>query len=160
MSLYYDGGLACDLKPDCPQQVMDTLHYLTRVTDYTFSTPPDHTFFTIEGWRDFLQSNRGSTCAPGITGSDFRKRLLGLKNDEEIYRYTLSFRRTMHDDTEFNVLWWHFLVWLAPYGETVGYVGYYREKYTLHPTLIYFQNGKVYQVEIMQTPQGLTGDSW
>jgi hypothetical protein len=72
----------------------------------------------------------------------------------DVYYYTLSFRRCMHDDVEFDILLWAFLNWLAPYSDTEGFVGYYREMYTLHPTLIYFQKGKVYKLEVDRKPIG------
>jgi hypothetical protein len=159
MSLYFDGAIFCDLKSDVPQQVIDTLQYMARVEDYTFDSPPDHDFFKVDGWRDWLRTK--VACAPGFVGCEFRKVYRYTQQNVDYYRYTLSFRRCMHDDVAFYVLWWLFLPWLAPYSETTGYVGYYREEYTLHPTLIYFKNSKVCVNEITQNPIGLLEkESW
>ena len=161
MSMYFDGAIACDLKPDTPQQVLDVLQYMTRKEDYAFDSVPSHSFFTTnEEWRDFLQIDQEWTCAPGLVGSDFRKTFRYTKNSEDVYRWTLSFRRTMHDDYEFPDFWWEFLFWIAPYSESTGFVGYYREEFELNPTLIYFQSGKVFTSEVTQSPAGSNGEEW
>jgi hypothetical protein len=76
------------------------------------------------------------------------------------YRRTLSFRRLLHDDTEFNELWWYFLYWIAPFVETVGFVGYYRETFSLHPVTIYLKGGQIFKNNIESTPKGWYGEVW
>jgi hypothetical protein len=158
MSLYFDGFLAFDLKPDTPQQIIDTLFYMTRTDDYEFMDIPHHRLFTSDpDWRDFLRAGEGDyEMAPGITSSGLKKIIEGY-GDGTIFKeyYTLSFRRTMHDDVEFYVLWWDFLDWIAPYSSTNGFVGYYRETFDLYPTLIYFKNGTIFSYEIKASPQNL-----
>src|SRR5258708_27216939 len=163
MSLYFDGAFACYLKPDVPQQVLDTLQYMTRTENYAFDKPPGHKFFQNDDWRNFLKISQEWTCAPGFVGSDFRKTHQYTTEDgNDVYWYSLSFRRTMHDDVEFYVLWWDFLNWIAPYSLTSGYVGYCREQYTINPTLIYFKRGRgiVYLYDVQGIPKGLNGESW
>ena len=148
MSLYFDGAIFCDLRIDAPQQVIDTLHYMTRTEDYVFDSPPQHEFFNSEGWQSFLQIHPNYSCAPGLVYSEFRKAYRYTQNKVDVSYYTLSFRRCMHDDVEFYILWWAFLDWLARYTNTEGFGGYYREEFTLHPPLIYFKEGKVYKLEV------------
>jgi hypothetical protein len=67
----------------------------------------------------------------------------------------------MHDDVEFNILWWNFLFWIAPYVETKGFIGFYRETYSLHPEVIYISNGKIFTKEIKSDPNGWRhGEAW
>jgi len=160
MSLYFDGFFACDLKADIPQQVIDTLLYLTRKADYPFTDVPKHEFFQTEEWDDFLLPPDEFRVAPGWIGSEFKKMTRALPHDQMETYYTISFRRTMHDDVEFYIHWWHFLYWIAPYSHTEGYVGYYREEYSLHPVLIYIKNGRVFWHKITASPQGLTKEVW
>jgi hypothetical protein len=62
---------------------------------------------------------------------------------------------------ELYMLWWQFLLWIALYSETKGYVGYYRETFRLHPTIVYFKNGSIYTHEIEQQPKGIVdGKLW
>jgi hypothetical protein len=165
MSLYFDGFFACDLKLDVPQRVVDTLKYMTREDEYEFADVPDHRFFTIEGWNNFLRPEKDAmgevwTCAPGFVVSEFQKKTQYGPHNTNWEYYTLSFRRTMHDDVEFNVHWWDFLDWIAPYSDTTGYVGYYREEFTLHPKLIYLKNGRLFWVIVEGVPQGIEGGNW
>src|SRR5262245_17099578 len=138
MSYHYDFALACDLKADTPQQVIDTLAYMARKADYPYNNPPAHSFFD-EGWhwRYMLQMLPEETYSPGNVGSCFRR----AYRAEGVYRYTLGFRCWMLDDTFY---WASFTDWLAPHSETEGCVGYYREEHDWQPTLIYFKSGEVF----------------
>ena len=70
MSDHYDFRLACDLRADVPQQVLDTLRYMTREVEYDFNNPPDHIIFEAadklshnvemyEEWRHIFQCREG-----------------------------------------------------------------------------------------------------
>ncbi|MCC7448657.1 MAG: hypothetical protein IT324_14650 [Anaerolineae bacterium] len=160
MSLYFEGMLFCDLKPDIPQQVIDTLHYMTRIEDSTFDSSPSHNFFNNPDWRDFLQVQSDYGFVAGYVGSQFRYAYRYTLHSEDVFRYTLSFRRPLHDDVEFFEQWWDFISWLALYSETEGYVGYYREKHEAYATLIYFKDGRVFTLETTQNPTGFNGEVW
>ena len=160
VSLWFEGFLALDLSPEAPAEVVDILSYLTRPKDYTFEPTSDHEFFTISGWRNFLQIDPAHSSQAGLLWSDFRRAVRFTHKDVDHYRHTLSFRRLMHDDVEFYQLWWQFLYWLAPYVETGGFVGYYRETYSLHPHIVYLNNGKVFQVDVSGEPRGSFGEEW
>lgn len=160
MSLHFDFALACYLKPDTPQEVLDTLQYMTRSEDYEFGDPPDHPFFKGEYWSNMLQIRTGTAHFPGEFGSIFRRTYRYTQADADVYRYTLSFRCHMLEE-EFHEKWWAFAQWIAPYSETVGCVGYYREEFDWQPTLIYFRDGKVYVCEVTQTPLDIQdGKPW
>jgi hypothetical protein len=70
MSVHYEFATACDLKPDTPQQIIDTLAYMARTHDYEFHNPPAHPLFqsvhvngeTVESWRIMLQER--DMCFP------------------------------------------------------------------------------------------------
>ena len=160
MSLWYEGYLAFDLLPDASREVLDTLQYLTRTEDSDFENPPNHEFFTIQGWRSFLQIETAPSGLPGLFWRDFRRLLRYSHKGQEHYRHTLSFRRLMHDDVEYGQLWWQFLYWIAPHVETIGYAGYYRETYALHPNIIYLKDGKVFRAEVSVLPVGWYGETW
>ena len=161
MSLWYEGYLAFDIKPDAPGKIITTLEYLTRIEDYSFEDFPSHEFFSTNGWRNFLQIETEPSGVPGLFWSDFRFITRSIHRDKVISRHTLSFRRVMHDDVEFNILWWNFLFWIAPYVETKGFIGFYRETYSLHPEIIYMSNGKIFTKEIKSNPKGWRhGEAW
>ena len=157
MSLHFDFALACDLKPNTSQQIVDTLAYMTRSSDYRFDDPPKHPYFSddpYDSWRTMLQITPKDTHLAGEVGAILRRvhRYPYAATDQ--YRYTFSFRRFMLDD-EFYQVWWNFSQWLAPYSETQGFVGYYREELALQPTLLYFRSGEVYLHEVTQPPYSL-----
>ena len=158
MSSYFDGFFACDLKADVPQQVIETLQYMTRTEEYTFTNVPDDKFFKDADWKDFLRPPQDYRVAPGWIGSELNKMTRYISGTETEDYYTISFRRSMHDDHEWGVLWWDFLFWIVQHSDMNGYVGYYREKYAQHPTLIYFQDGNVHWLRISETPERL--DPW
>ncbi len=160
MSLHFDFALACYIKPDTPQQVLDTLQYMTRTEDYNFDQPPRHPFFQDEYWRNMLKALMDSTCFPGQFGGTFRRVHRYTQANVEAYRYMLSFRCYMLED-EFHENWWPFAQWIAPYSESTGCVGYYREEFDWQPTLIYFRDGKVYVCQVTQSPLDIQdGKPW
>ncbi len=148
MSLYFDGFFACDLKPGVPQNVIDVLKYMTRKEDYEFSSVPNHKFFETDGWRDFLRITAESqqyAVAPGLVFSDLQlHEHYSQENRQNVLGYTLSFRRTMHDDVECYVHWHDFLAWIVQYSDTDGFIGYLREQYSFIPQLFYFKKGQVF----------------
>ena len=160
MSLYFEGYVAFDLSPNTPQDVIEILSYLCRGEDYDFDVIQDHEFFDGDYWRNFLKIENHSCGLPGMTWREFDKVIRFQKSGEDHYRHTLSFRRTMHDDVEFYHLWWHFLYWISPYIETRGFVGFYRDTYSVHPTPIYALDGKIFRSEISSTPVGWYDEEW
>lgn len=156
MTVYYEFGLACDLKPDTPQQVLDTLAYMTGHSGEGRNDLPSHYFFQYCDWRHLLQPNRGRF--PGAAGSAlqraYRYSLAPIQGGAPVFRYTLSCHVELADDQIANDFDF-FLHWLAPYSETAGCVGYYREfgiAFVGPPRLLYFQDGKASVLEVVGTP--------
>jgi enamine deaminase RidA (YjgF/YER057c/UK114 family) len=144
MSTHFDLFIACDLKLDTPQQVIDTLKYMTRSEDYTFENPPSHPFFEYEGWENRLTGNMyrfpGESFA--TLRSAYRYSLPTIKGSGDVYFYTYSFRLETLDDS--LIVYIEFLSWLALYSETSGYIGYWISDGIRDLTPIYFRNGKVH----------------
>jgi len=151
MSLHFDFAIACDLKPDTPQQILDTLSYMTRVEEYAFSSPPSHPFFEGDSWRDILLAKSEQTYLPGDLISSFRKAYRYEIGNEKHYRYNICFRCFLTDDAFYGT-WLLLAEWLLLHSETDGYVGYYREEFSFHPTLIYFHGDAVCIYEMTGTP--------
>jgi hypothetical protein len=144
MSLYFEGFFTCSLKPDTPDDVIQVLHYMTRSQEAVFDgRVPDHRFFSTDHWRQFLHDIPDYGFISGLKGVVLQKETQFVDR-AYVDVYALSFRRGMHDDVEFYVLWWDFLFWIAPYSVRDSFVGYYREQYALHPVLIYFLGGEVH----------------
>jgi hypothetical protein len=168
MSIHYDFALACDLKPDTPQQVLDTLAYMTRSADYPFHDPPAHPLFgaqdidgeAVEDWRIMLHERESRF--PGEAGSRLRPAYRYTQHGVDQYRYTFSFRQEVLDDAigEYIAL----AQWLALYSETEGWVGYFRADLDdggAQPVLLYFKQGRVYMSDSTQSPKDIaTGAPW
>ncbi len=109
MSLHYEFALACFLVPNTPEQVLNTLRYMTRSEEYEFDNPPEHRLFKGDDWRTLLQLPLPEGLYPGNLHSTFRQVYVHAVGG---YRYTLGFRTWVHEDG-FNESWWLFLPWLA-----------------------------------------------
>src|SRR5215208_5033699 len=108
---------------------------MTREAEYKFANPPDHNFSHYESdWRHFLHDMFDHRVVPGLIASKLERKSHDIVAKPSIDYYEISFRRSLHD-VEFP-MWFEFLHWIAPYSDTVGFVGYYREEYTLNPSLI------------------------
>ena len=155
MSTQYELGLACDLRPDVPHPVLDTLTYMVGRATVPPAILPDDVFFRDCDWRHLLRN--GGTF-PGLTGSTlqrvYRFHRPAAQGSAPVSRYTLSCHVGCNDDVVANDLFW-FLRWLAPWSETVGCVGYYRPYLLQHveaPTLLYFRAGRVAVLTVTGTP--------
>src|SRR5262249_27895067 len=110
--------LACDLKPDVPQQVVDILNYLINPPfdpengEIKPIIAPNHQFFRQIGWEMTLIGH----CYY-FSGDIFS--LLAFDEKFNYYKFTVRTMVKLGGD-----LISAFLVWLAPYSETNGYVGY------------------------------------
>src|SRR5690349_18806779 len=122
MSLHFDLFLACDLKPDVPEHVLNAIKGAVGDKDYLPSdNPEDH-------WQNLLcYEDQYTTLFPGGVHSFFSRVSSPSKPGEERFRYTLSFRVFELDDVVYEEHY-QFLVWLAKYSETEGFVGYLREE--------------------------------
>ncbi|MBE9100292.1 hypothetical protein [Vacuolonema iberomarrocanum] len=157
MSTCYEFAFECQIKCDAPQEVIDTLKYMTRLQEYDFDPPKlHHALFketsawkhTVEllgrrvtaiqyEWRTILtaHSREGEQYLPGEFYSTF-------KNNQ------LSCRRLSRDD-EFDNVWWLLFPWIASVSESAGFVGYYRSDFDNYPKLIQFLEGKASVYNLM-----------
>jgi hypothetical protein len=163
MSLHFEVAIACDLRPDVPQQALDTLQYLLRSEEYAFDDPPSHPWFTGDAWRWFLHCRSAQDASDWVACAGEVGGVLRLAYrygaDGPPTRHTLSIRCYMHDDQFADGV--GFLEWLAGLSDTIGLVGYFREKYALHPTLLYFKGGRVYLTEVTRPPREMhTDEPW
>ncbi len=153
MSDYYDYVIHCELPHTVPQQIVDTLQYMTRVSDYSFDSPPDHPFFEAgekdlgEPWRIILRPDPNEDL--GYFARFFRldspRYEWGPDYDPP---YVLDFRLNIQDDAEGDI--WNLLRWLASVSQTRGFVGYslLQDGGFSHPTLWYFRDGQLLRYRV------------
>lgn len=161
MSTCYEFALSCDLKADVSQEVIDTLKYMTRSSEYVFETTINHSLFTssedggfrenedgsseedldyLADWKVIIENHPtgGQELLPGIFGSMFQDRKLGV-------------RKFIGDD-EFSNAFPLLLDWLVSICESTGFVGYYTVVRNMEilsdPILIYFFNGEVLEKQV------------
>jgi hypothetical protein len=129
--------LACRLKSDVPQEVVETLQFMMgESTDGPFITP-DHPFF-VEGpygseWRVFF--GQGTLYFSGKQYASLEPQL----NDH----YALTIRTHVRLGSEVIK---QFLEWLAPFiDHTEDFLGYtICDETTNHVELIYLEGGDIY----------------
>ncbi len=153
MSTCYEFALSCDLKADVSQEVIDTLKYMTRSSEYVFETTIEHPLFTISedgsygedldylaDWKVIIENapTGGQELLPGIFSSVFQDRKLGVRN-------------FIGDDLFYNAFPL-LLDWLVAVCEPTGFVGYYNKVRNMEvssdPMLIYFLNGEVFEKQV------------
>jgi hypothetical protein len=149
MSTRLDFSIACDIKQRAPERVIKVLQHMTRTREAEFDEDdvPEHELFEEDYWADLLQLARHETMGgfPGNAISTFFQEYRYTRDGEDIYLYTLHFRRNIAAEA-YNE-YWSFLQWLAPHCETQGFVGTVLAEHSLHPELIYFQNRQPYVVD-------------
>jgi hypothetical protein len=137
MAAWEELVLACDLKPDVPEQVINILKYLIGEDSAAPSEPipvPEHQFFSSDDhWWMFLLQH--TYYFPGEPLSKF-----ALDKNSKQYKFTT---RSMIKAGQFQVM--NFVHWLAPYSETKGFVGYTRcDEIPDWLHIIYFEEGSAY----------------
>jgi hypothetical protein len=151
MSQHFELMLACDLRDDTPENVLQAIRYMTSNSKVPFEDRPSHPFdkHTTEGfedWRSLLAEPEGDL--PGWVGSYFQ---LAKRYDEPFERYTFGCRLLVHDDVLFGLGFIDFIPWLAQYSKTQGFVGYWREELDERPLALVFKDGLAYS-------ESLTGE--
>lgn len=135
--------MKCELKADTPQQVIDTLKFMTSPNDEEeFDNFPDHPLFETEEWEYMLDIAGGALWDPNST----------LKYFKRSNSYTLKVRTSVKDH-EYQIQ--KFLHWIAPYSRTSGFVGAIRPEYEPLETRILFENGRAYLVQPVENTPGL-----
>lgn len=158
MTVHIEIMLACNLKENTPQQIIDTLKFMAGTLDYepenlSFAplraTEGEDDFYGLEEhpWRDLFKfPDEGPDLYrfPGTGMVHFHP----CNWDTSFYKLTIRVEGPTHND--FEQIWFPFLKWLAPYVDTefVGcFAGYFQRVNavdTINPVLIYFIEGKVY----------------
>lgn len=168
MSVHYDVALACDLRPETPQHVLDTLAYLARGAADPFYAPAADPPFaaedisgqSVDAWRTMLRQQESRF--PGEAGCRLRRVYRYTQQGVDQYRHTFSLRQEVLDDDIGAYL--ALVQWLAPYCETAGWVGYVRSDLDAagaQPVLLYITQGRVYLSDSRQTPRDMaTGAPW
>jgi hypothetical protein len=150
----YEFSLACDLKPNISQEVIETLKYMTGNQDSNFNSVLKHPLFTssedgsygdgldyLADWKVIISNSPtgGIEEQPGIFGSIFQNSKLNV-------------RKYIGDDEFYNAF--PLLVdWLVSICKSTGFVGYYYyitdqdddKRIFSEPVLIYFLDGKVFE---------------
>jgi hypothetical protein len=131
MGMYTELVMAVKLKKDAPKLVVGVLRYMCGEADKDEALrgyaqkPPAHPFFET-GWEYVLRCD--SYYFHGDTHSTVRF-------DDIANSWYLTVRTNLKNySSEIE----HFLLWIAPYADTVGFVGYMRYEEAENPTLIYF----------------------
>lgn len=164
MAVHIDFAFACFLKPDTPEHVLDVLRYITQSEGYDPSNPPaspftqqNHPDLAGPLWHMFEEYS-GSTDFPGETGavlrSVYRHNRPAVEGGGLVFSHSLCFRYFERDDG----FWGPYLdliMWVAPYSESEGCVGYYRASWDNLPTLIYFSSGRAYLYKVPWLPDKL-----
>jgi hypothetical protein len=143
-------SVACDLKENTPQQVVDILSHMVGLQRIEFKVLPSHRFFEDEYWETLLNDTQ-LLRFPGEGGAALRRvsrydRPMSGGGDP-VFFYTFSFRCEDRDDGITNFL--IFLDWLAPNSQTQGFVGYWQYEYDEHPQLLYVQGDSLLFPRIM-----------
>src|SRR5215475_970425 len=132
MGMYTELVLACKLKRDVPQEVLNLLRFLCggveRPPRPADEDLPEHPLFQSERWEGVL--NAGSFYFPGEPYSNLRV------PSDSAYLTVRSNLKNYGSEIEY------FVQWVASYTESEGFVGYYRYEESPRPTLIFFHHGK------------------
>jgi hypothetical protein len=163
MSISVELMLACDLREDTPQQVIDVLNYVVRKED---GDPYDQPEFPIKdgielmsrgNWFNLFRNGKYgeefSGIFPGVVVREFRKG----KYESNLYKLTIRYEFDYL--IEFIEAGFPFLEWIAPYinteyaddkkGVFVGYL--FHTNFEIYPTLIYIKDEKVFFDEVENT---------
>ena len=146
MSVHYDLFFAFDLKSNLPNEIINALGYVTGITTLSSNLPQDSQF--NDGvWKGLLKitSKPDMLRFPGhsvsIQSLAYRYGLSEAKQGT-VNLQTFTFRHEIKDDFMHEYLL--FLSWVAPYSETVGYIGYFLSDLDYHyPVLLFFRNNKL-----------------
>lgn len=130
MGMYTELVMACELKENISEEVIETLRYMVGDSDY-LATVPVHALFNTDRWKAMLRCD--SYYFDGDTNSTLRYDDIGKS-------YVLTIRCNLKNycgEIE------KFLDWIIQYSYTCGFVGYTRYEESENPTLIYFNDGKL-----------------
>jgi hypothetical protein len=149
MSDFYEFALLLTVKPEIPQETVDTLQHMVEGRDLNFVSSLSNSIFSepvrtviqpsgvtmrlVPAWHSFFRSGHSEfeEYMEGSFGSSF-------------FENRLAVRQVTHEDQFFNA-WYELSGWLASISLTSGLVGYYRNLEADSPEktiLIYFEDGQ------------------
>lgn len=135
--------MKCELKADTPQQVIDTLKFMTSPNDEEeLDNLPDHPLFETEEWEYMLWTGGGILWNP--------KSSLNYNNNNKTY--SLNIRCSVKDEGGHQVRL--FLHWITPFSSTEGFLGFFHPEYEPIQSRILFENGRAYIVEPIENSLG------
>lgn len=121
-----------------PQDIIDTLRCLVGETGKPGDKCTDENTPNAEYFLSSLLRRSGSSFFPGIIHAS-------LVYDEITKDYEVSCHSmTRHYYSEFG----RFLLWIAPNSTSRGFIGYMRTEDDFEPTLIYFEEGRVFLLKM------------
>ena len=140
MSDLYEIGFMLELRDNLPDEVHETLAYMTRTGDASIEPSPlSHPFFQVQGyetiWMEVMANSR-----------DFDEEMLGKSCGSVLIDDLLAFRVLCHEDPFWNT-WTEFLDWLSFISFPTGLVGYYRNTYNDQITSIEFEGQDISVLE-------------
>ncbi len=143
MGFHQELVLACDLKEDCPQEIIDILNYIfhpehlviDKKDDTNAPKIPQHDFFQFNDneWKWFYNDSYA------FSGEAFAR----LTYDNYGY-YKLTLRTMLKYGSDIVAA---FLNWIAPHSRSEGFVGYTRSDEDPEVNLIYFEDGAAWYKE-------------
>lgn len=160
MSLHFEFQLTFNFVEPLPSTMIRAMEFLTgqRLEPPNEWPDPESDFVRSDQARlpllSLLAQASQSRLNNGEAVCSFRRAFRYQHAGEDHYQYTLHFRCLWHDDAFYHT-WWQLVPWMAKYSDADGCVGYFKEKYGHHPTLIYFRNGKVFMHEVTEPPVSL-----
>lgn len=126
--MYTELVLGVDLKPDTPNDVIETIRVMVGDELVLPQPVPDHPLFKCERWKFMLVCGSYYFAGPTLTG---------FKKDEIAKRWQLSVRCNLKNyGGEIE----HFLDWIRPYIDKPSageFMGYSRYEESDEPTLLY-----------------------
>jgi len=146
METYTELNCAFSLRRDTPDEVVDTLLYLTGQDDEEPKHLPEHPFFKAARWRHFLRGGPSNDKADSYG-------IAGLELSESSGRFCVTIRCNLIDfDTETD----QFISWVAPYifARPGDFIGYKRSQSEEPVTLLLYPNRTVTR----QLPNEIDGE--
>jgi hypothetical protein len=154
MGTGFEAAFICQLSPELPESVLETLRYMVRSEKYTFETPifiPDIFYFEDcgEAWRTIIWNGE----SPDIRQQE---EYFTQERRSSLQDGIICFRDTMPDDC-FDNVFTSLIDWLATISITEGVIGYYLDIYpqgftlTRECHLLSFQDKKVQYLHLQES---------
>jgi hypothetical protein len=157
---YYDVELAFNFPEDVPADVVSAVSFLVGELQDS-PARPDHPYFTDYTWESgALAEYAATTPIRGAAICSFRRVHRFSKAGQEHYENTFHLRCSCKLESVFEDLLL-FAQWAATHCDGRQFVGYFVVEFDWYPTLLYFDEGKLYVREAREPPQSvIDGSPW